>query len=158
RKKNMSGTFSTSENISTRGLSLLFLFLVNFFVCLVSDDHGACVILFQLLCLVGFLFSYYFIRWEQRCIDAIGFRTNYFISLYLSIFLISVIPTAGLLTYAFSAEKIQYKKEKLFRLAERYAGHLHYMVNELLPAYNPAVLKNLGDEKDTLCYNRSIYL
>ena len=158
RKKNMSGKFSAFEIISTRGWPWLFLFLANFVICLVSDDHGTCVILFQLLCLAGFLFSYYFIQRKKRCIDAIDFRTNYFISLYLTILLISVIPTAGLLTYAFSAEKIQYKKEKLFRLAEGYEGHLHYMANELLPAYKPALLKNLGSERDTLCYNRSIYL
>ncbi len=80
-------------------------------------------------------------------------------SVYLSILLISVLPTLGTLTYGFYAEKIQFKKDKLLNLSVDFFERSNYLLNDYLPTIKPEVLSQLGPHyQDSLVYATSIYL
>ena len=80
-------------------------------------------------------------------------------SVFFSIVLISVLPTAGILSYGFFAEKIQFKKDKLAHLSAAFFERSNYLLNDYFPTIKPTVRKRLGnDYEDSLIYAKSIYL
>ena len=86
-------------------------------------------------------------------------KDNYFPTLYLSIILIGVLPTLGILNYGFYAEKIQYKKYKLAHAATGFFRRSNYLLTNWIPSYKPQVLGNLGiDYQQDLVFRNSIYL
>jgi len=90
-------------------------------------------------------------RWQPK--------QMYFPTLYLSIALIGILPTLGILSYGFYAEKIQYKKYKLAQVATDFFQRSNYLQTNLLPSYQPEVLDSLGkDFQQQLLFRNSIYL
>jgi hypothetical protein len=86
-------------------------------------------------------------------------KDSYFPTLYLSIILIGVLPTLGILNYGFYAEKIQYKKYKLAHAATGFFRRSNYLLTNWIPSYKPQVLANLGvDYQQDLVFRNSIYL
>jgi len=70
---------------------------------------------------------------------------NYEISLIFSIILVSLLPSVGILTYAYQSEKLQYKKEKLLSYGNEMAGWLEYLNRDFLVGLKPAVRNAKGD-------------
>jgi hypothetical protein len=101
-----------------------------------------------------------FIFWNRLGPWIKGRQTDLFRgSVYLSILLISVLPTLGILTYGFYAEKIQFKKDKLFRLSNDFFERSNYLLNDFFPTIRPVVRQQLGPYyEDSLIYANSIYL
>ena len=86
-------------------------------------------------------------------------QNEYFGVLYLSILLISILPTLGILTYAFYAEKVQYKKEKQDVISAAFTKRSNYLLTNLIPSYRGSVQRSLDSaHRDKLLFNSSIYL
>ena len=109
---------------------------------------------FQLLALWGLRQR----RWGWR-LGAFWERNEYFGVLYLSILLISILPTLGILTYSFYAEKVQYKKEKQDAISAAFTKRSNYLLTNLIPSYKGTVQRSLDSaQRDKLLFNSSIYL
>lgn len=87
-------------------------------------------------------------------------RPNYIVSLCFAIVLIGVLPTLGVLTYGFYSEKIQYKKNKLLKIAEDAEQRDFYLTTKVLPAYKPVVRARLATHSyfDSLLFQSGMYL
>jgi hypothetical protein len=145
--------------------------VLNIVICLLVSHTGLpvvgfMVIGFQLLLLL-FLAACCIrnpLKWQWKAkplTERIADRKDrYMHSLYLSILLIGILPTLGILTYAFYAEKIQYKKDKLFCMGTGFSQRANYLLTDLFPAYKPRVRDFLGGSAyyDDLIFNQSIYL
>jgi hypothetical protein len=107
---------------------------------------------FQLLVLAGFgalrtrsFFSKYM---------GTGF---YYPNLCFSILLISIIPTLGVLTYGFYAEKFQHKKQRIAGIASAFYKRSNYLLTELFPTYKVGVGPD-SQTSEELVFGKSIYL
>ena len=86
-----------------------------------------------------------------------SYRRKYLHSLYLSLLLISILPTLGIIVYSFFSEKIQYRKKKELFAAEEYSFRRRYLENQLAK-YKPEISLRLSSYFDTLINQKSIYL
>ncbi len=84
-------------------------------------------------------------------------RKEYFAVLCLSILLISILPTLGILNYAFFAEKVQFKKLKLDAVAAAFAKRSNYLETSFFPSYQ-ANLRPDEKKRNRLLFQTSIYL
>jgi hypothetical protein len=71
-------------------------------------------------------------------------QNSYQVSLIFSMFLMSVLPTAGVLTYGYQAEKLQYKKEKLLGYASALESWEEFLRHDLVIGYKEVVRNTLG--------------
>jgi hypothetical protein len=86
-------------------------------------------------------------------------RKEYFAVLYLSILLISVLPALGILNYAFFAEKVQFKKQKLDAVATAFGKRSNYLLTNLFPSYKKSVQQRFDTtQRKKLLFSSSIYL
>ncbi len=159
-------------------LSILFCLTVTNIVCLsffkndLSFVPGSkfLFILFQVLAILGLLLTRRFARKKQAMltrkerstgrivIDQLFSRPNYIISLCLAIMLIGVLPTLGVLTYGFNSEKIQYKKNKLLKIAKNSEERCLYLTSKVIPAYRPLVRTRFAQNYfDSLLFRSGMY-
>jgi hypothetical protein len=98
-------------------------------------------------------------RFQDRWPEEYWEKRRYYFALFFSILLIGILPTLGILNYAFFAEKVQYKKAKLDAVATAFTKRRNYLLNNLLPSCKQTVLKKLSDTQlKKLLFNTSIYL
>jgi len=81
----------------------------------------------------------------------------YYPNLCLAIVLISIIPTIGILTHAFFAEKFQYKKQKMAGIANAFYKRSNYLVEGLFLSFKTDVAPETI-MRNRLLFRNSIYL
>ncbi len=72
------------------------------------------------------------------------YEKSYGGSLILSMVLISILPVTGILSYAYQAEKLQYKKEKLLGYSCSLQQLQGFLRNDYTPGYKEVVSNQLG--------------
>ena len=119
---------------------------------------------FQLLAILGLFQTRRFIRKNENKKKQISnhhfCRRNYIESLCFAIALVGVLPTIGVLTYGFYCEKIQYKKDKLYKIAENSEARCMYLANKVIPVYKPVVHARFATDHffDSLLFRSGVYL
>lgn len=177
-KKYLSSFLMTERPVLVAAASILFcLILINciLFSFFKHDFHfrtGSVLLffLFHVLAILGLLFTRFITRKEltqklkvrknsKRIPERDFSRPNYIVSLCFAIVLIAVLPTLGVLTYGFYSEKIQYKKNKLLRIAEDAEQRNLYLAAKVLPAYKPVVRASFSKHYfDSLLFQSGMYL
>ena len=119
--------------------------------------------LFQLLALSALTWCHSRLKkdWMQKTVSQEKkeqMKGQYKWSLYLSILVLGLLPTLGVLTYGFYAEKIQFKKDKLLKMGSAFFNRTNYLETGPIPNYKSAVTTALGHPfLDSLIFRNSIY-
>jgi hypothetical protein len=115
-------------------------------------------VVFQLLA-IGYLAWCHTRRLQDWSEASKSAGRNYKYSMYLSIALLGLLPTIGVLTYGFYAEKIQFKKDKLLKLGDSFFQRANYLHTDLIHDYKSMFRRSLGPAYlDSLVFHNSIYL
>lgn len=139
----------------TGGICLVFIALLNILIALPLNKATSPVLsyftfyLFQGLVLALLVIFYVYspadyprlLFWAlKRWKNHLTIRNRYYLtSLLFSIVLMSILPAAGIITYGFYAEKVQYKKAKLFTYARDLESRNRFLREELLPSFKKPV-------------------
>jgi len=178
-KKYVQSFLHTELSISLAALSIFFCLITANIICLSFFKNDLTFmpgskflfLLFQVLAILGLLLTRRFARKKQAMLtkkerntgkivtDQRFCRPNYIVSLCLAILLIGVLPTLGVLTYGFNSEKIQYKKNKLLKIAKSSEERCLYLTNKVIPAYRPLVRARFAQTYfDSLLFRSGLYL